>query len=115
MRQFPHAQSHISMKNVSEISLQCMEIFSFWEKDLEVHLGLQYKHFFIDFTQAPLHLGRILMLLIFPPQFFTPRRAWPLFSVLPVPPTWSRGVLGPVSPSQARNPAEQQLPELGAG
>lgn len=69
MRQFPHAQSHIRMENVSEISLQCMENFSFLEKDLEVHFGLQCKHFFIDFIPAALHLGRILMLLIFPPGF----------------------------------------------
>lgn len=69
MRQFPHSQSHIRMENISEIYLQCMESFSFLEEDLEVHLELQYKHFLIHFIQAPLHLGRILMVLIFPPAF----------------------------------------------
>lgn len=121
MRQFPHSQSHIRMENVSEISLQCMKKISLLEKDSEVHLELQYNHFFINFIQALLQLGRILTLLIFP-QFFTPRSAWPLFSVMPVPLTLCshmvRGILVPVLscvsfPCQARNPAEQQLPELG--
>lgn len=32
-------------------------------------IELQYKHIFINSIQAPLHLGRILTVLIFPPVF----------------------------------------------
>lgn len=92
MRQFPHSQSHIRIENVSEISLQSKEKFSL-EKDLEVPLELQYKHFFVNFIQAPLHQGRILKVLIFPPVFHSTECMAP-FSVTAVSvtlcaPTWS--------------------------
>lgn len=97
---------------------------SFLEKELEVHLELQYKHFFINFIQAPLHPGRVLMVLIFPPVFHSKECMAPVLcyssACHPLCSHMVGGILVAVLPCvsfppQARSPAEQQLPELGAG